>query len=205
MRRMKKWVALAGGMLTLFWALFLFDELADDTRSAARRAPSEDVMQSKSLERPVAPSEPPPAVEPRLEPGPEQTAAEPASEVRGEATPPPVPASGHFELMRRAFDSETRDPVWAREQEARVPQLIADAGFPEDAFDRDVTCRATICRFHLRVAEQDMFALMKLAAAVQTSAGLSLAYGEAEDAGGKSRIAVYVPREGTSLADLKQR
>jgi hypothetical protein len=115
-----------------------------------------------------------------------------------------MPASGHFEAMRQAFEAESRDDAWASGEEARIPQRLIEAGFPNDAFDRNATCRRTLCRFSLRLTEQedDQFALMKLAAAVQTDQGSSLAYGAAEVAGDKTRVIIYLPREGASRDEL---
>ena len=109
-----------------------------------------------------------------------------------------MPPSGHFDTMQRAFDAEAREAVWAREEEARIPKLLAEVGFPTDAYAGDVTCRRTLCRFQLVVGDADSFALMKLGAKLQTSHGLGLAYGAAELVDGKSRVTVYTPREGTS-------
>jgi len=120
-----------------------------------------------------------------------------------------MPPTGHFQAMLRAFESESRDSRWAGEQEARITRLLAESGFPDDAYDRgDVICRRTTCRLSLRVvddSEADMLALMKLAAAVQTRGGLSLAYGAAEVDGDKVRITVLTPSEGTSLGDAGAR
>jgi hypothetical protein len=119
-----------------------------------------------------------------------------------------MPSSGNFEIMQRAFESQIRDAAWASEQEARIPQLLIEVGFKDDAFDRNVTCRSTLCRFSVIVAEDDeadLFALMKLSAKVQTSQGVALSYGAAEAAGEKSRIVVFVLREGASDEDLQEK
>lgn len=156
-----------------------------------RTVPTESVRSAQpaepATEAPAAPS-PPKAPE----------SGEPKLKVEA----PPMPSTGHFAAMQRAFESESREPAWASEQEARVARLLAEAGFPIDAFDRNADCRKTICRFSLQLdehAETDMFALMKLAAAVQTSSGLSLAYGAAEAVNDKTRVVVLIPSEGTSL------
>lgn len=194
---MKRWVVLGGALLVVSCALLLCDPRDEPAPEKAAVPERHDVVQQ--------------APEPRaeLEPSaqlPENTAA-PVNEPNvpnAPKAPPPMPPSSHFDAMRQAFESESRDDAWAGKEEARIPQLLIDAGFPSDAFDRNATCRRSVCRFSLRLTEQehDQFALMKLAAAVQTDKGLSLAYGAAEVAGDKTRVVIYVPREGTSRDDL---
>jgi hypothetical protein len=196
---MKRWVVLGGAVLVLSYALFLCDardehapEKADglEPRSDAHQDPQPHAQ----LER--EPSAELPSNGAARVNEPNTPSAPPA--------PPPMPASGHFEAMRQAFEAESRDDAWAGSEEARIPQLLLDAGFPSDAFDRNATCRRTLCRFSLRLSEQepDQLALMKLAAAVQTDKGLSVAYGAAEPAGDKTRVIIYLPRAGTSRDDL---
>lgn len=193
---MKRWVVLGAGLL-LFCASFLIRELAcspAQTHEPVVRDRKPSSERARPIER--APMQEPP-YEPKAMPAPDT--AEPAPR----AVAPPMPATGHFAAMQRVFDSESRDSEWAPAQEARLPQLMTDAGFASDAFDRDdLSCRRTLCRLRLRVTEQsedDMLALMKLASAVQTRGGLSLAYGDAEVVGDKIQVVVLIPSEATSL------
>jgi hypothetical protein len=197
---MKRWVVLGGALLVLSCALFLCE--ASDEQDAEKAGVPEP--------RSAAPQGPPPgAARLELEPmaeAPANSAVRVNEPIAPSAppAPPPMPPSSHFEAMRQAFESESRDDAWAGKEEARIPQLLIEAGFASDAFDRNATCRRSVCRFSLRLTEQeqDQFALMKLAAAVQTDKGLSLAYGAPEAAGDKTRVIIYVPREGTSRDDL---
>jgi hypothetical protein len=207
MRGMNRWVAVGGGLLALACVLFVYGRLSgsvvDDAEQVAPAADATELALAPSDEPKPAPQalhelegEPAPSVAARTSPSPTAVAR------------PPMPSSGNFELMQRAFESQTRDAAWASEQEARIPQLLTEAGFQDDAFDRNVTCRSTLCRFSLVVAEDDeadLFALMKLSDKVQTSQGVALSYGAAEAAGEKSRIVVFMLREGTSDEDLQAR
>jgi len=205
MRGMNRWVVLGAGLLALVCVLFVYDRLS---RTAARDA--EDDRSTAQSEPALVPSDgSPQAPQPPLEPA---AKLEPAGTVQSkpphaEVARPPMPPSGNFEAMQRAFESQTRDGTWASEQEARIPQLLIEVGFKDDAFDRNATCRSTLCRFSLIVSEDDaadMFALMKLSAQVQTSEGVGLSYGAAEAAGQKSRIVVFLARDGISLKDLQE-
>jgi hypothetical protein len=182
---MKTWIVLAAALL-LLWKLVLYDDRAKDTAST-RKHVDDSAQQTRA--RSELPKQTTTTPEARLDvqPKPDQLSADQAStgqasadQAQKQAAPPGMHASGHFERMRSTFESEARDMQWASEQESLLPKHIAEAGFPDEAFDRNVTCRKTICRLSLRIAEDDLFALMKLAAKVQTSAGLSLAYGAAE-------------------------
>jgi hypothetical protein len=190
---MKRWVVLGAGML--FCASFLIRELAcspSPTDEPVVRDRQPDAEQARPLEHAPAQARD----EPSAMPAPD------TADVAPRPAAPPMPATGHFAAMKRAFDSESRDSQWAPAQEARLPQLMTDAGFASDAFDRDLSCRRTLCRLRLRVTEQsedDMLALMKLASAVQTRGGLSLAYGDAEVVGDKVQVVVLIPSEATSL------
>lgn len=206
---MNRWVVLGAG-LALVGALFIY-ALFIYTRRSGTIAHDAD-----HVDPPTAQTEP--ALEPSAGPSPSpQTPLDPArtpepagtvqaKPPQGEVPRPPMPPSGNFEAMQRAFESQTRDATWASEQEARIPQLLSEVGFKDDAFDRNITCRSTLCRFSLLVSEDDaadMFAMMKLSAKVQTVEGVGLSYGAAEPTGEKSRLLVFLARDGTSLEDLR--
>jgi hypothetical protein len=109
--------------------------------------------------------------------------------------------------LRAEYAMQARDTSWATEQEARIAELITEVGFPRDALDGQVSCRRSLCRFALRMRqnEDEMFALMKLASSLQTKDGLSLAYGNAKTDGERTRIEIYSPREGYLLPDDAER
>jgi hypothetical protein len=203
MAGMNRRLILGAGVLGLACAALAVRELACSPAPSAKRAWHD---QQGNAERTV------PTELSRANLPPEPTANAPSvaapprapesAEPKLEVVAPPMPETGHFKALLRIFEAEPRDSAWASEQEARMPRLLAEAGFSIDAFDRNATCRKTLCRFSLEVdehSEADMFALMKLAAAVQTSSGLSLAYGAAEAVNDKTRVVVLIPSEGTSL------
>jgi hypothetical protein len=203
MRGMSRWVVGVGLLLILIGALFVYDGWSSsEPEPIAEKV--EDVDRTIAAREPtlVAPDETKPMPKAQLEPKPDPASADLANPQKAAAARPRMPASGDFELMQRAFESQTRDSAWASEQEARVPQLVTEAGFKEDAFDRNVTCRSTLCRFSLVIAEDDeddLFALMKLSSKVQTSEGVPLSHGAAEAAGEKSRIVVFLRRDDAAL------
>lgn len=188
-REMKKRIALGAGLLALLlWTSLLYTKVMPDespSTPATPQAPEPPAVTNVPTKG--APTEPVqlPAAEAERRP-------EPAPEAPAVAEPP-MPASGDFEEMQRTFESESRDAAWASREEAAIPPLLAEVGFPDDALDGEVSCHRTLCRFPLRIVENDALALMKLAGKVDmTKVGLS--YGAAEVAGDKTRIIVYLSR-----------
>lgn len=182
-------------MLALLWTSFLYTKVMPDESPNSPATP--DAAEPTAAESVVTKGDP--ADVPRLSaapaqraPKPAQRAPKPAQESPAVAPPMPLPASGDFDEMQRSFESESRDVAWASKEEASIPPLLAEVGFPEDALDGEVSCRRTLCRFPLRVVENDAFALLKLADKVQQGAKLGLAYGASEVVGDKTRIVVYL-------------
>ena len=183
----------------LLWAPVLYTTLTRDAKSM----PSNATDTADAPRDPSAVTAPAPQAQLAGDREPQQPAnAKPAGPAPAKVGATADACVRPLRRLQRAFESEVRDARWANEQEARIPRLVAEAGFPDDAFDGQVRCRRTLCRFQLRVVENDMFALMKLAAKTQTEKGLALAYGAAEVVRDKTRVLVYVPREGASIEDL---
>jgi hypothetical protein len=186
---MKKRIALGAGLLALLWTSFLYTKVMPDESQntaatpRAAEAPADAGVLTASGQPDVRqlPAAPPPGTP---EPAPEPHAA----------AAPLMPASGYFDEMQHTFESESRDPAWASKEEADIPPLLAEVGFPEDALAGEVSCRRTLCRFPLRVVEDDAFAFMKLAGKVQQGTKLGLSYGAAEVDGDKTRVVVYLSR-----------
>jgi hypothetical protein len=185
---MKKRIALGAGVLALVWTSFLYTNVMPDESSNSPATP--DAAEPPAAESVLTKRDPTDV--PRLPAAPAQRAPKPGHESPAVAPPLPLPASGDFDEMQRSFESEGRDVAWASEEEASIPPLLAEVGFPEDALDGEVSCRRTLCRFPLRVVENDAFALLKLADKVQQGAKLGLAYGASEVVGDKTRIVVYL-------------
>jgi hypothetical protein len=186
---MKKWIALGAGLVALSWTSFLYTKVMPVEPPSTPAVP-------RAAEAPAAtdvPRESEPPDVPQLAAAPAEGTPPPASEATAVA-PSPMPASGYFDEMQRAFESESRDASWANEHEADIPPLLADVGFPDDALDGEVSCRRALCRFPLRVVENDALALMKLAGRAQQGTKLGLSYGAAEVVGDKTRIVVYLSR-----------
>jgi hypothetical protein len=201
MAGMNRRLMLGAVVLALLGAALTIRDLACSQAPSAKHA-RRDQQTERAMPTESTGSDQPPKPTAEAPALPLQPLAPESGEPKLEVEAPPMPETGHFKAMLRAFESESREPAWASEQETRMPQLLAEAGFSVDAFDRNATCRKTLCRFSMQVDEHsqaDMFALMKLAAAVQTRSGLSLAYGAAEAVNDKTRVVVLIPSEGTSL------
>jgi len=176
-------------VLALLWTSFLYTKVMPDESPNSPATP--DAAEPPGAESVLMNGDP--ADVPQLRAAAAKRAPKPpAHESPAVAPPMPLPASGGFDEMQRSFESEGRDVAWASKQEASIPPLLAEVGFPEDALDGEVSCRRTLCRFPLRVVENDAFALLKLADKVQQGTKLGLAYGASEVVGDKTRIVVYL-------------
>jgi hypothetical protein len=156
-----------------------------------------------------------PGADPSAAPTPTALPADPAvanpvkveeGEPEEEAPPPPPdsPASATA-VFQRAFDSEPRDALWAREAEARLLQVMTGAAVPIETI-KTARCQKTVCRLEVVWKAEDAHAYAAAYKAVREEFGddlgvHNLGAGEAE---GEQRIDLYVPRRGYTLADLSR-
>lgn len=203
-------------------------EVADDTEaaSAGEGAPA---PAAPAVEAPVQPVEPVPlepaaAAEPAVaaeppgvpvptqaepvalqivaEPVPDAPAAEGAEAIPDEPIPPPV-ASGPTVVLKRAFDTQPRDPLWAADTETRIRALFGTPELPK-AMLKSATCRKAVCKVELQWSDENAAAYNILQKAVlDTFAGeLGVEPYGTPDAKGLLQVDLYLPRKGYTVADL---
>lgn len=135
--------------------------------------------------------------------------ADDAGAVAERPAPPPPPATirlpqaGPLPAVKAVFDEETRDGLWATEQEGLLPGTLRTMGFSADAVSA-VTCHRTVCRVQLDMLDADNAALNALAVKLSESGGPGLVTSKSELVDGRARMMLYVVRDGYSLSDLSR-
>ena len=199
-------------------------EVAEDTvaAGAGEGAPAPAAPAAEALAAPAKPVAPEPAVaapppsvpapvpapaEPVAlqivaEPAPGAPAAEGAEAVPEEPIPPPV-AAGPTMILKRAFDTQPRDPLWAADTETRIRALFGTPELPRDML-KSATCRKAVCKVEVEWSDENAAAYNILQKAVLDAFAGNLGvepYG-APDAKGLLKVDLYLPRKGYTVADL---
>lgn len=229
----RKWLTIGGVLMLLMWAPFLWKELTSSpAEKKGRDLPSEDVAADpEGAAGSAEPAEPEPAAEPEAPAEPEKPAAadpnakpaepgtkaakpepgqpgeaeadNPDEEEQGEGPPPPVQATGPTDVLKDAFDKQTRDALWAKDSEARISAMFG-GDVPAEML-QNASCRKAVCRLQLRWTRDRAEAYVSVYQSLHQQFGPEVGVepiGEADADDGHQEVDVYVARKGYTIADL---
>lgn len=134
------------------------------------------------------------------------TPSAPREEDDDEPAPVPPQGSSHATVvLRRAFESEPRDALWAREAEASLLQIFSGAQVPSSAIHA-ARCQKTVCKLDLVWSAEYADAYLMAYETVRQRFGNDVGVqpagsGNYDD---EMRLDLYVPRQGYTLADLSR-
>jgi hypothetical protein len=163
--------------------------------------------------------EPTPAQAEAPKPTPEPSAAQPSAktepaepnEPEGEARPddeeeppaPPPAAAGPTTVLKFAFETQPRDPLWAADTESHVKSLFRGGEIPLELL-QSATCRTAVCRLELRWTRERATAYVSLYETLhkdfQGEVGVEPV--GAPDDKGQEQVNLYLARKGYTVADL---
>lgn len=226
---MKKWALIGGGLMLLAWSPWLYAELTSSPAEKKARELAGDDPPAAELPKaepepaaaePEQPTEPEPAaaadkgvvVLPPDKPAPAEP-AEPAEadpdqqtdEVAAadqEDVPPPV-AEGPTEVLKKAFDTQPRDALWAKDAEARIGGLFGTADVPAEML-QSATCGKAVCRVEVRWTREHAPAFVSVFQAAKLGFGATLGILPVGtlDENGHQQVDLYLSRKGYTVADL---
>jgi hypothetical protein len=230
---MKKWLTIGGVLMLLAWSPFLWKELtsspaekkgrdlpdvaADPEGAAGAAAPAEPEPAAEP-EGPAEPEKPAAAIDPNakpaelgakaakpepVQPGEAEAADNPDEEDQGEGPPPPVQASGPADVLKDAFDKQTRDALWAKDSEARIGAMFG-GDVPTEML-QNASCRKAVCRLQLRWTRERAEAYVSVYQSLHQQFGPEVGVepiGEPDADDGHQEVDIYVARKGYTLADL---
>lgn len=176
----------------------------------------------------VAEDEVVPEEEPIIEEDLDQVAEAPAAQMGREGEPegnqegegdegedvPPIPmttalapmigAGVHaLPTLKAAYENETRDALWAGDAEARLLGMLGAAQMPADVIE-STHCQKTVCRIELSWNQEFHEAYTKAYDNLRDTFGANIGVAPLDTQADVERVAMYVPREGYTLADLQQ-
>lgn len=231
---MKKWLKIGGGLMLIAWLPFLYAELTSAPVAKKGRAlPSEDssaepadAPKPAEADEPSAepkPEEPKPVAaapvpepeaqkagqQPSEEPTPSPAAGEPSDEAQAddkaaEEPPPPPTAAGPAAVLKHAFETEPRDPLWAADSEHKLKTLVG-GDVPAELL-QSAACRNAVCKVELRWTADRAAAYVSFyeAAHKQLGGEVGVEPQGAPDDKGLARVDLYLARKGYTVADLSK-
>lgn len=178
---------------------------------AAKAAePSAEAMKPAEPKKEQPPLPAKMAADPAAQPGAKVEQAEP-SEAEAE-TPddddqdppaPPPAAAGPTAVLRHAFETQPRDPLWAADTEAHVRALFRGGDIPVELL-QSASCRTAVCRLELRWTRERAPAYVSLYETMhkdfQGEVGVEPL--GAPDDKGQAQVNLYLARKGYTVADL---
>lgn len=135
--------------------------------------------------------------------GPPET--EPSSDDDEPAEPPAPPpaAAGPTAVLKRAFETQPRDPLWAADTEAHVRALFRSGDMPAELL-QSASCRKAVCRLELRWTHERATAYVSLYETMHKDFGGEVGVEPlgAPDDKGQEQVNLYLARKGYTVADL---
>jgi hypothetical protein len=134
------------------------------------------------------------------------SAGEPQEEAAEEPPPPPPPsAAGPAVALKRAFETEPRDPLWAADTETRVKALAGSAEVPAELL-QSAACRHAVCKVELRWTADRAAAYVSFYEAVhkQFEGDVGVEPLGKPDDKGQELVNLYLTRKGYTVADLSK-
>jgi hypothetical protein len=227
---MAKWLKIGGALMLLLWLPYLYFELtsappekkgralptddssADPSDEPKLAEPEEPTAEDKPGEeqKPAAPAPQPEAPkaapQPSEEPTPSPAAGEPAEEAqgddKGEEPPPPPTAAGPANVLKHAFETQPRDPLWAADSEHKLKALVG-GDVPAELL-QSTACRNSVCKVELRWNADRAAAYVSFYEAAHKQLGGEVGVepqGPPDDKG-MARVDLYLARKGYTVADL---
>jgi hypothetical protein len=152
---------------------------------------------------PAAPAEPP-----APEPVPDAPDTPEAAEVNADEAHPhvdPPSAFGQTEVLKHAYDTQSRDPLWATDAESKIGGLFASKDMPAGML-QGASCRRAVCRIELNWSSEHAAAFLRVYQGVIQEFGTDLAMQPlpAEEGAVNQRLDLYLTRKGYTVADLSK-
>lgn len=132
-----------------------------------------------------------------------EAADNPDEEDQAEEPPPPVQASGPTEVLKGAFDKQTRDALWAKDSESRIGAMFT--GDVPGEMLQNASCRKAVCRLQLRWTRDRAEAYVSVYQSLHQEFGPEVGVepiGAPDADDGHQEVDVYVARKGYTVADL---
>lgn len=172
---MNRWFVIGGLLLLVAWFPFLLREWTRgdpaDVQDPAVQGQGEAPLEPnrpvavvpkplKAVPRPVegAPQEPEPAEVEAPEPEVEDQAPEPEEplEEDGEEVAQAPPVAPYVKQLKAAFETETRDSLWAKPREEALHAQVEQRGIRLRGEEGDaIRCQRTVCRIGLEVTQEE--------------------------------------------------
>lgn len=158
----------------------------------------------------VAVADKPGTPEPNLPPAAHAEVAEPSA-AEGDSpsddepdppAPPPSP-TGPTTVLKHAFETQPRDPLWAADTEAHVRSLFRSGDIPAELL-QSASCRTAVCKLELRWTSERATAFVSLYETVHKDFQGELGVepiGPPDDKG-QEQVNLYLTRKGYTVADL---
>ncbi len=185
--------------------------------AVAPKAPQPPAAEEPSAPEPQKPA----AAEPKDDPAPAgaRSAQGAVNEPNSQAEPqadeaeraddpapaPPPAAAGPAGVLRHAFETEPRDPLWATDTEARLKAMAGGGDLPAELL-QSAACRNAVCRIELRWTAERATAYDSFSDALHQQFGGELGVEPvgAPDDKGQEQVNLYVTRKGYTVADLSR-
>jgi hypothetical protein len=122
------------------------------------------------------------------------------------ALAPMIGAGVHaLPTLIEAYENETRDSLWAGDAERRLLGMLGAADMPANIIE-SMHCQKTVCRIEMSWNQEFLESYVKAHQSMRETFGTDIGVTplEAGSDAETEHLAVYVPREGYTLADLKQ-
>jgi hypothetical protein len=187
------------------------DEAAAGTEGAAKPLAAVPELAAEAPKQPAAKeaeaqptkmaAEPSTKVE-QPEPSAAEGEAQPDDE-QADPPPPPPTAGGPTPVLKQAFDTEPRDPLWAADTEAHIKALFHGEDVPSELL-QSTSCRKAVCRVELRWTRERATAYVSVYEAMHKEFGGELGVepiGEPDDKG-QEQVNLYLARKGYTVTDL---
>jgi hypothetical protein len=158
----------------------------------------------------IAAADKPATPEPNLPPAARAGVADPTA-AEGDGQPddepeppaPPPTAGGPTTVLKHAFETQPRDPLWAADTEAHMRSLFRGGDIPAELL-QSASCRTAVCKLELRWTSDRATAFVSLYETVhkdfQGEVGIE-PIGPPDDKG-QEQVNLYLTRKGYTVADL---
>jgi hypothetical protein len=166
---------------------------------AEARGPEEPAAEPAAQQAAPKPGDPP---EPVAPPEHDEQPAEGDEEAQEEEVPPPV-ASGPTAQLKRAYETEPRDALWATDTERRIGAVFGSDDVPEGMLQR-ASCRRAVCSLEVRWTRDHAPQYVGAFQALHDQFGSEIGVepvGEPDDEG-QQVVHLYVLRKGYTAADV---